>query len=82
MSGFFEFPAIRHSTPMWGPPRVFVLSARDAEELEKHINFFLASDQYHVLAVSAAQPIATYVEEPWTATCVCQERTMPNEIEP
>jgi hypothetical protein len=77
MSGFFELPTIKQPHPAWSDPRVVVLSAEDAEELSSQINCLLASDDFHVLALSAATSTATFVEEPFIATLVLQERTDP-----
>lgn len=78
MSCFYHLEKFQQtSSRSWSTPRAIVLSAEDAEQLSSQINCLLASDDFHVLALSAAAVIATYVADPWTATVILQERIDP-----
>jgi hypothetical protein len=77
---FYALAGQRQIGPAWSSPRAIVLSAEDAEQLSSQLNCLLASEDFHVLALSAATTTATFVEEPWVMTVVLQERINPNEV--
>lgn len=74
---FYELPRVRYNTSAWSQPHVAILSAPDADELTQQLNVLIEHHDVHVLAFSAAQIIATYVENPWTSTVILQEKVDP-----
>jgi hypothetical protein len=70
----------RHHTPTWSRERVAILSGADPQDLEDRINTMLEATEYCVLAMTAAQTTATFVEHPWHLTVLYQERTTPNDV--
>jgi hypothetical protein len=78
MSCFYELQKFQQtSSRSWSSPRVVILSAEDPDQLESQLNCVLASDDFHVLALSAATTTATYLAEPFIATVVIQEKLDP-----
>jgi hypothetical protein len=74
---FFSLNRPLHIAPGWTEPRAIVVTARDAAQLERLLNGMLSNSNLCVLAFSAAQTTATFVDEPWVSTLVLQEKVDP-----